>query len=115
MYLTVLQILTHFCAHLMNTSTASSILLVLIILAIESVGGYIVHLAHIPMYLYWSEILSPQRWLLPVLLANEFDHNTLANTYGQQMCRQKHVSILQLMPIFLFFETKFLRKLGTFF
>lgn len=92
LYLTVLQILAHLCAHLVNTKTGSSILLVLIILGITSVGGYVIHIGEIPSYLWWSESFSPQRWLLPVIIANEFTQETLANTAGQQLCRNKHVS-----------------------
>lgn len=93
LFLTVLQILAHFCSHLVNTKTASSILMMLIILAITSVGGYVIHIGEIPSYLWWSETFSPQRWLLPVIVANEFTQETLANTAGQQLCRNKHVSI----------------------
>lgn len=93
LFLSVLQILAHFCSHLVNTKTASSILLMLIILAITSVGGYSVHIVEIPPHMWWLEKFSPQRWLLPVIIANEFTEKTLANAAGQQLCRNKHVSI----------------------
>lgn len=92
LYLTVLQILAHFCSHIVLTNTSASILLMLSILAITSVGGYVIHIGEIPYYLWWSETFSPQRWLLPVIVANEFTQETLANTAGQQLCRNKHVS-----------------------
>lgn len=95
LFLTVLQTLAHFCSHLLITKIASSILLVLIILAITSVGGYVVHIGEIPSYLWWSETFSPQRWLLPVIISNEFTQETLANTAGQQLCRNKHVSSMK--------------------
>lgn len=62
------------------------------ILAVASVGGYIIHIGEIPQYLWWSETFSPQRWLLPVIIADEFSHETLENTVGQQLCRNKHVN-----------------------
>lgn len=61
-------------------------------MAITSVGGYSIHIGEIPSYLWFFEQFSPQRWLLPVILANEFTQETLANTAGQQLCRNKHVS-----------------------
>lgn len=92
LFLTVLQILAHFCSHIVLTTTSASILLMLFILAITSVGGYVIHIGEIPFYLWWGETFSPQRWLLPVIVANEFTQETLANTAGQQLCRNKHVS-----------------------
>lgn len=93
LYLTVLQILTHFCAHLVNTDMAAAILLLLIMLTWSSVGGYIIHIGELPSYL-WDvmEYISPQRWLFPVLVANEFSPETLANSASQQLCRSKQVS-----------------------
>lgn len=93
LFLTVLQMLTHFCSHLLITRTASGILLMLSILAITSVGGYVIHIGEIPSYLWWSESFSPQRWILPVIMSDEFSQETLANTAGQQLCRNKHVCI----------------------
>lgn len=92
LFLTVLQMLTLFCTHLLMTRTAATILLTLFVLAIASVGGYVVHIGEIPSYLWWSESLSPERWLLPVIMADEFSQETLSNTAGQQLCRNKHVS-----------------------
>lgn len=83
--------LTLLTAHLFQTNMASSILLSMAMLAITTVGGYAIHIANIPSYLWWSEVLSPQRWLLPVIVAEEFSHDTLANTAGQQLCRNKQV------------------------
>lgn len=93
LFLTVLQILAHFCSHLVNTKIASSILLMLLIMAITTVGGYSVHIAEIASYLWWFEYFSPQRWLFPIILDNEFKQETLANSAGQQLCRNKQVSI----------------------
>lgn len=91
LYLTVLQMLSLFVAHLLQTKTASSILLILFMLAITSVGGYAIHIGDIPRHLWWSEMLSPERWLLPVIVADEYSAETLSNTAGQQLCRNKQV------------------------
>lgn len=93
LFLTVLQMLAHFCSHLLLTRMASSILLMLFIWTMTAGGGYAIHIAEMPSYLHlWSERLSPQRWLLPVILADEFSQETLANTAGLQMCRNRQVN-----------------------
>lgn len=102
LFLMVLQMLAHFCSHLLLTRMGSSILLMLFIWMMTSGGGYAIHIGEIPTYLWWwTETLSPQRWLLPVILADEFSQETLANTAGQQLCRNKHVNF-QLILNFCF-------------
>lgn len=94
LYLTVLQILAHFCAHLVNTDTAAAIWLMIITFVWSSVGGYIIHIGELPWYLWDAmEYVSPQRWLFPVLIANEFSPETLANSASQTLCRSKQVSL----------------------
>lgn len=104
LFLTVLQILTHFCAHLVNSNTAATILLMFIMLIWSSVGGYMIHIGELPWYL-WDvmEYISPQRWLFPVLVANEFSQETLANSASQQLCRSKQVSVVALFFILCLF------------
>lgn len=94
LYLTVTQMLSLFASHLFQTKTASSILLILWMLAMTSVGGYTIHIGDIPSHLWWSEMLSPERWLLPVIVADEYSVETLSNTAGQQLCRNKQVCIV---------------------
>lgn len=97
LYLTVLQILAHFCAHLVNTDTAAAIWLMIILFIWSSVGGYIIHIGELPWYLWDAmEYVSPQRWLFPVLIANEFSQETLANSVSQTLCRSKQVRKLCL-------------------
>lgn len=92
LYLTVIQSITQFASHTLSSKTASSVLTVLIVLVFTSVGGYLIHLMQVPYYWQWMEIISPQRWLLPLLAADEYSQETLANTAGQQLCRNKQVS-----------------------
>lgn len=92
LYLTVLQILAQFCAHLVNTDTAAAIWLMIILFVWSSVGGYVIHIGELPWYLWDAmEYISPQRWLLPVLIADEFSQETLANSVSQSLCRSKQV------------------------
>lgn len=97
LFLTMLQMLAHFCSHLLLTRMASSILLMLFIWMMTAGGGYAIHLLAFPDYLkWWSEILSPQRWILPVILADEFSEETLANTVNQQLCRNRQVNSFKI-------------------
>lgn len=97
LYLTVLQILAQFCAHLVNTDTAAAIWLMIIIFVWSSVGGYACHIGELPWYLWDAmEYISPQRWLFPVLIASEFSPETLANSASQTLCRSKQVSLIVL-------------------
>lgn len=112
LYLTVLQMLTLFCTHFLMTRTGASIFLVLLMLVITGVGGYVIHIGEIPSYLWWSESLSPQRWLMPIVMADEFSQETLSNTAGQQLCRNKHVSTSEIekwpeqMSIYVFIVSR---------
>lgn len=102
LYLTVLQILAHFCAHLVNTDTAAAIWLMIILFIWSSVGGYIIHIGELPWYMWDAmEYLSPQRWLFPVLIASEFSPDTLANSASQTLCRSKQVTkkIVFVLPL----------------
>lgn len=91
LYLTVVQTIALFSSHLMPTKISSSVLTALIVLFYTSVGGYSLHLKQIPFYWSWMEILSPERWLMPVFTADEYSPETLANTAAQQRCRNRQV------------------------
>ncbi|XP_061391225.1 uncharacterized protein LOC133326610 [Musca vetustissima] len=91
LYLTVIQTLAIFCAHLMPSKVASTILNTLISLGLTAVGGYSVHPKNISKIWAWSELISPEKWLLPVLVQDEYSAETLANSAGLQLCRNKQV------------------------
>lgn len=91
LYLTVIQSIAQFSSHLLSTKMSATALTVLIILAVTSTGGYLLHLSQVPVYWSWTELISPQRWLLPLLTADEYSQETLTNTAGQQLCRNKQV------------------------
>lgn len=93
LYLLVMQSIALFSTHICRTKTSASVLTILFVLIITSVGGYSVHLANIPNYWTWFEYISPQRWLLPVLLTDEYSAETIANTAVQHLCRNKQVII----------------------
>lgn len=92
LYLTVIQTLALFCAHLAATKVSATLLNILITLALTSVGGYSVHSRNISSTKSWLQLLSPEKWLLPVLVADEYSPETLANSAGLQLCRNKQVA-----------------------
>lgn len=91
LYFVVIQSITLFCSHLFTTSTISATITIIIIYLTTSVGGYVLHIQEIPFYWKWMEYVSPERWIYPVLLVNEFSHDTLTNSATQQLCRNRQV------------------------
>lgn len=93
LYLTVVQSTAQLSAHLFPTKTASAVFTGLLVLATTYAGGFTIHLRQLPAYLSWTQTISPQRWLLPLLIADEYSADTLANTAANQLCRNKQVSV----------------------
>ena len=91
LYLTVIQTLALFCAHLMPCKVSAMIVNSLISLGLTAVGGYSVHPKNLSKLWSWSELISPEKWLLPVLVQDEYSAETLANSAGLQLCRNKQV------------------------
>ncbi|XP_026851165.1 ATP-binding cassette sub-family G member 8 isoform X1 [Drosophila persimilis] len=91
LYLTLVQTLALFCAHLFPCKVSASIVNGLISLALASVGGYLVHPQNLAKFWSWLQLVSPERWLLPVLVQDEYSAETLANSAGLQLCRNKQV------------------------
>lgn len=91
LYLTVIQSMARLVAHMLPTTTASAVCIALLVLVSTYCGGYSIHLRQIPTYWNWIQTVSPQRWLLPLLVADEFSAETLANTAANQLCRNKQV------------------------
>lgn len=94
LYLTVIQTLGLFCAHLMPGKVSATIFNALITLGLTAVGGYAVHPRNLSKLWSWSQLISPEKWLLPVLVQDEYSADTLANSAGLQLCRNKQVCVL---------------------
>lgn len=92
LYLTLIQTLALFCAHLLPCKASASLVNALLSLALAAVGGYLVHPRNLSKFWSWLQTASPQRWLLPVLVQDEYSADTLANSAGLQLCRNKQVS-----------------------
>lgn len=91
LYLMAIQTVALFSSHLVTTKITSAVLTVLLSFTLISVGGYIVHPGNIPSYWSWLEIISPQKWLLPVLTSDEYSSDTIENTAKSHLCRNKQV------------------------
>ncbi|XP_059619535.1 ATP-binding cassette sub-family G member 8 isoform X1 [Phlebotomus argentipes] len=91
LYLMAIQALALFGTHFFSTKTSAGVFTGFVMLAVSSVGGYSIHSASIPSFWKWVELLSPERWLLPVLAEDEYSAETIANTAGLQLCRNKQV------------------------
>jgi len=94
LYLMAIQTLALFATHLLPSKISSAILTTILILALTSVGGYSIHPSNVPYYWSWLEIVSPEKWLLPVLTADEYSLETIASTAGLHLCRNKQVSVI---------------------
>ncbi|TDG48167.1 hypothetical protein AWZ03_005342 [Drosophila navojoa] len=91
LYLTLIQTLALFCAHLLPCKVSASLVNALLSLTLAAVGGYLVHPRNLSKFWSWLQQASPQRWLLPVLVQDEYSAETLANSAGLQLCRNKQV------------------------
>lgn len=96
LYLTAIQAIAQLASHLCNTRTAAALLTGCLVLGTSLAGGYAVHLGQLPAHWQWAQLVSLQRWLLPLLTADEYSAETLANTAGQQLCRNKQVRRLEM-------------------
>lgn len=91
LYLTLIQTLALFCAHLLPCKASATLVNALLSLALAAVGGYLVHPRNLSKFWSWLQTASPHRWLLPVLVQDEYSADTLANSAGLQLCRNKQV------------------------
>ncbi|XP_055625896.1 ATP-binding cassette sub-family G member 8 isoform X1 [Toxorhynchites rutilus septentrionalis] len=91
LYLMAIQTIVLFIAHLVSCGLTATIITALLVLFMSSVGGYSVHSRNVPDYMQWSEVLSPEKWMLPLLTEQEYSPETIAALSSQQMCRNKQV------------------------
>lgn len=93
LYLMVVQTLALFSAHLLPHKVAASLLTAVVLLVINlSVGGYLIHPANVPDFIKWLEYASPQKWVTPIFVKDEYSDDAIANSGAMQLCRNKHVS-----------------------
>ncbi|KXJ80123.1 hypothetical protein RP20_CCG026446 [Aedes albopictus] len=91
LYLMAIQTIVLFVAHLVSCGISGTILTTLVMLLLSAVGGYSIHPQNVPDYLQWGEIISPEKWILPLLTEQEYSVETIAMQTSQQMCRNKQV------------------------
>ncbi|XP_037923929.1 ABC transporter G family member 4 isoform X1 [Hermetia illucens] len=97
LYLTVIQTLTLFSTNFMPTKISSTVFATLASIGLLTVGGYTVHPRDLSRYWSWSQIISPEKWLLPVLVADEFSNETLAKAASIQPCRNKQIQRYEII------------------
>ena len=86
-----IQTIVLFTSHLLPTKVATTVITIGIIFIICVGGGYIIHPNSLPDYLKWTEIVSSEKWLMPLLTESEYSVETIASTSVQQLCRNKQV------------------------
>lgn len=96
LYLMAIQTIVLFVAHLVSCGISGTILTTLMLLAVSSLGGYALHSRNIPDFLRWGEVLSLEKWILPLLTEQEYSPETIAALTSQQMCRNKQVTYRNL-------------------
>ncbi|KFB36928.1 AGAP002050-PA-like protein [Anopheles sinensis] len=89
LYLMAIQTLVLFISHLIPCGITASIVTTLVVLLMASVGGFAVHVANVPEYLRWMELLTPQKWLTPLLTESEYSLETLQSISSQRQCPNK--------------------------
>uniref|UniRef100_A0A2C9GQ68 Uncharacterized protein n=1 Tax=Anopheles arabiensis TaxID=7173 RepID=A0A2C9GQ68_ANOAR len=97
LYLMAIQTIVLFIAHLVPCGVTASIVTTLVLLTMAAVGGFAVHVANVPDYLRWMELVAPQKWLTPLLTENEYSAETLASITSQQQCRNKQVQYTEII------------------
>ena len=86
-----IQTIVLFASHLLPTKIAATVISIGLVFLLSIGGGYIIHGDNLPDYLKWSEIVSPEKWLMPLLTESEYSMETIASTSAQQLCRNKQV------------------------
>lgn len=64
----------------------------IVVTLLSSASGLMVHPTNIPFYLKWLGIISPQKWLLPLLTKDEYSAETISNYGSLHLCRNKQVT-----------------------
>lgn len=93
LYLVFIQCLTIFVSHLLPSSNIlAALLMTIVMMLLSSVSGLMVHPNNIPFYLKWLGIISPEKWLLPLLTKDEYSAEAIATYANLNNCRNKQVN-----------------------
>jgi len=93
-YLLALQMLITALGYLLKWKHIAAILAGLLVTCLALVSGLPVHAADLGVWCKWLGVVSPVKWILPVLIAREYRPDSLAASTG--LCRNKQVLLLTL-------------------
>lgn len=88
-YLLALQMLITALGYLLKWKHIAAILAGLLVTCLAFVSGLPVHAADLGVWCKWLGVVSPVKWILPVLIAREYRPDSLATSAG--LCRNKQV------------------------
>lgn len=91
LYMTAMQTIGLFFTHLFASTTTAIVWTGLLHLILTCAGGYSVHVRDLATYWSWLATIAPERWLMPVLVADEYSPEAIASTAELQLCRNKQV------------------------
>jgi ABC-type multidrug transport system permease subunit len=92
-YLLALQMLVTALGYLFKWKQIAAILAGLLVTCLALVSGLPVHTADLGVWCKWLGLVSPVKWILPVLIAREYRPESLAASTG--LCRNKQVPVLR--------------------
>lgn len=90
-YMTALQTMALFFTHLFRGTASAVVWTGILQFLLSGAGGFVVHVRNIPEYWRWLSIISPERWLFPVLAFDEYSLEALSEISDRQLCRNKQV------------------------
>jgi ABC-type multidrug transport system permease subunit len=88
-YLLALQMLITALGYMLKWKHIAAILAGLLVTCLALVSGVPVHPADLGVWCKWLGIVSPVKWILPVLIAREYRPDAVASNAG--LCRNKQV------------------------
>jgi len=103
LYLLALQMLITALGYLLKWKHIAAILAGLLVTCLALVSGLPVHAADLGVWCKWLGVVSPVKWILPVLIAREYRPDSLAASTG--LCRNKQVLLLMLIKLKGFCQT----------
>lgn len=92
-HMVALQSILTLVGYLLPNRFSSTLAGTIILFMLNLTSGLPLHLKDIPPWLKeWLGIISPTRWIIPMLLRREFSVNTLESHSSQFVCRNKQVN-----------------------
>lgn len=91
LFLNALHMMTLFTSNLFSKRISATVFLGVIISFLSIFGGFTLKPQNVSKYMKWIYWVTPEKWLLPVLVDVENDEANLATLMNSQLCRSKQV------------------------